>query len=232
MSLGPFEAYLQILMSILIPFLVGLVFGINYKRIRNIMPKRHDNTSIISAIVSEYTRKLTNYDSAIAELRVRLDVMESRGQKHTITQQLHSPPPTRPIVGSSDMSHDQSRQSIYEYHQDRKIEPMNEISDSIPSSYEVQNGTTEYVLKLLNERSMTSREVQQAIGRSREHTSRLMKRLHEYGFVSRDTKAKPFKYALTEASRLRPKEEYHVTQSASLDTPNVSHSSHIKSTAK
>jgi predicted transcriptional regulator len=157
--------------------------------------------------------------------------MESRGQKHTITQQLHSAP-TRPMTSLGDMSHDQSRQSIYEYHKDKKIEPMNEISDSISSSYDVQNGTTEYVLKLLNERSMTSREVQQAIGRSREHTSRLMKRLHEYGFVSRDTNAKPFKYALTEASRLRPKEEYHVTQGVSLDTPNVSHSSHIKSTAK
>jgi predicted transcriptional regulator len=231
MSLGPFDSYLQIMISTLIPFLVGLVFGINYKKIKNIMPKRHDNTSIISAIVSEYTGKLTKYDSAIAELRVRLDVMESRGQKHTITQQLHSAP-TRPIVGSSDMSHDQSRQSIYEYHKNKKIEPMNEISDNISSSYDVQNGTTEYVLKLLNERSMTSREVQQAIGRSREHTSRLMKKLHEFGFVSRDTNTKPFKYALTEASRLRPKEEYHVTQGASLDTPNASHSSHIESTAK
>jgi hypothetical protein len=231
MSLGPFESYLQILMSILIPFLVGLVFGINYKKIKNIVPKRHDITNIISAIVSEYTRKLTKYDSAIAELRVRLDVMESRGQKHTITQQLHSAP-TTPIVGSSDMSHDQARRSIYEYHEDKKIEPMNEISDSISSSYDVQNGTTEYVLKLLNERSMTSREVQQAIGRSREHTSRLMKKLHEYGFVSRDTKAKPFKYALTEASRPRPKEEYHVIQGAGLDTPNVSHRSHVESTTK
>jgi CRP-like cAMP-binding protein len=231
MSLGPFESYLQILMSILIPFLVGLVFGINYKKIKNIMPKRHDNTSIISAIVSEYTRKLTKYDSAIAELGVRLDVMESRGQKHTITQQLHSAP-TKLIVGSSDMSHDQSRRSIYEYHEDKRIEPMNEISDSISSSYDVQNGTTEYVLKLLNERSMTSREVQQAIGRSREHTSRLMKKLHEYGFVSRDTKAKPFKYALTKASRLRPKEEYHVIQGAGLNAPNVSHRSHVESTTK
>jgi predicted transcriptional regulator len=229
MSLGSFESYFQILIPILIPFLMGLVFGIYYKKIRDILPKWHDNTSTISAIVSEYTRRLTKYESTIAELSARLDVIESRGQKHTITQQLHSTP-TRPLVSPSDVAPNQSRESIYEYHRNKKIEPIIEISDSKSSSYDIQNGTTEYVLRLLNERPMTSREVQQAIGRSREHTSRLMKRLHEYGFVNRNTSTKPFKYALAEGHRLRSKEEYHVTKRSG--TSNISHDSHIESTAK
>jgi hypothetical protein len=228
MSLGSFESYFQILIPILIPFLMGLVFGIYYKKIRDILPKWHDNTSTISAIVSEYTRRLTKYESTIAELSARLDVIESRGQKHTITQQLHSTP-TRPLVSPSDVSPNQSRESIYEYHRNKKIEPIIEISDSKSSSYDIQNGTTEYVLRLLNERPMTSREVQQAIGRSREHTSRLMKRLHEYGFVNRNTSTKPFKYALAEGHR-QSKEEYHVTKRSG--TSNISHGSHIESTAK
>jgi predicted transcriptional regulator len=229
MSLGSFESYFQILIPILIPFLMGLVFGIYYKKIRDILPKWHYNTSTISAIVSEYTRRLTKYESTIAELSARLDVIESGGQKHTITQQLHSAP-TRPLVSPSDVSPNQSRESIYEYHRNKKIEPIIEISDSKSSSYDIQNGTTEYVLRLLNERPMTSREVQQAIGRSREHTSRLMKRLHEYGFVNRNTSTKPFKYALAEGHRLQSKEEYHVTKRSG--TNNVSHGSHIESTAK
>lgn len=227
MSLGSLESYFQIIIPILVPFLVGLVFGINYKKIRDIFPKWHDNTSAISAIVSEYTRRLTKYESTIAELSARLDVIESRGQNHTITQQSHSTF-TRPTVSSSDMSQpNQSRQTIYEYHKDKKIEPIIEISDSKSGSYDIQNGTTEYVLRLLNERPMTSREVQQAIGRSREHTSRLMKRLHEYGFVNRDTSAKPFKYALAEGHRMQSIEEYHVTKRPRSDITSVSHGSPI-----
>jgi predicted transcriptional regulator len=233
MSLGAFESYFQFIIPILVPFIVGLVFGINYKKIRDILPKWNNNRSTISAIVSEYTRRLTKYESTIAELSARLDVIESRGPKHTITQQLHSAP-TEPRVSSSDISPNQSRQSIYEYHKDKKIEPIIELSDSKSSSYDIQNGTTEYVLRLLNERPMTSREVQQAIGRSREHTSRLMKRLHEYGFVNRDTSTKPFKYALAESRRLQSKEEYHVTNRSSSDATSASHGSPspIESAAK
>jgi hypothetical protein len=227
MSLGSFESYFQNIIPILVPFLIGLVFGINYKKIRDILPKWHDNTSAISAIVSEYTRRLTKYESTIAELSARLDVIESRGQNHTITQQLHSTL-TKPTLSSSDISPaSQSRQSIYEYHKDKKIEPIIEISDSKSGSYDIQNGTTEYVLRLLNERPMTSREVQQAIGRSREHTSRLMKRLHEYGFVNRDTSTKPFKYALAEGRRMQSIEEYHVTKRPRSDATSVSHGSPI-----
>jgi DNA-binding IclR family transcriptional regulator len=78
---------------------------------------------------------------------------------------------------------------------------------------------------------MTSKEVQHAIGRSREHTSRLMKRLCEYGFVDRDSDTKPFTYALAEAGRLRLKERYHVTH-ASLDTSEISQSSRVGSAIK
>ena len=230
MSLYPLEFYAQILIFILIPFVVGLVLGFTFKKIRNILPKRQDNTSVIRAIVSEYMRRLEKYESTIADLRTRLDLIESRNQKHTITQQLHFAP-TRPTVTSSDISQNQSQQQPSLYVRDhKKMESMRKIT-GVSGSYGVQNGTTDYVLKLLNERSMTSREVQQAIGRSREHTSRLMKKLYEYGFITRDTNTKPFKYILTEASRLQLKAGYHVTQSAVLDTASTSHHSPMRSTS-
>jgi CTP-dependent riboflavin kinase len=56
-------------------------------------------------------------------------------------------------------------------------------------------------LKLLYERPRTSREVQHAIGRTREHTARLMKKLHDLGLVSRDINAKPFRYNITDAGQ-------------------------------
>jgi CTP-dependent riboflavin kinase len=63
------------------------------------------------------------------------------------------------------------------------------------------NSTTDYIFKLLAERPRSSREVQLAIGRTREHTARLMKKLHDLGLVSRDINTKPFRYNITDAGR-------------------------------
>jgi predicted transcriptional regulator len=230
MSLSVGEFYTQILIPIIVPFLVGLSFGFTYNRISvnigKIIPKVHKNTSVINAITSEYARRMEKYDSAIADLRVRLDVIELQNQKHLLTQQLHSTESTPSVTlvdASHDQSHDQSQHpSFHTYHRPKRVEPLREISGDVSDSNDVQNGTAEYVLKLLDGRSMTSKEVQHAIGRSREHTSRLMKRLCEYGFITRDSNNKPFTYALAEAGQLRLKERHHVTQ-ASLNASSISH---------
>ena len=88
MSLDSTPSFMQILTSILIPLSVGLALGLNYRRIRDILQGKRENTTIIKVIVSEYTRRLEKYENAIADLRVRLDIMESRGHNHAITQQL------------------------------------------------------------------------------------------------------------------------------------------------
>jgi predicted transcriptional regulator len=239
MSLSVGEFYTQILIPIIVPFLVGLTFGFTYNRIsvniRKIIPKVHKNTSVINAITSEYARRMEKYDSAIADLRVRLDVIELQNQKHLLTQQLHSTESTPSVTlvdASHDPSHDQSQHpSFHAYHRSKRVEPLREISGDVSDSNDVQNGTAEYVLKLLDGRSMTSKEVQHAIGRSREHTSRLMKRLCEYGFITRDSNNKPFTYALAEAGQLRLKERHHVTQ-ASLNASSISHLSRAGSSIK
>jgi predicted transcriptional regulator len=239
MSLSMGEFYTQILIPIIVPFLVGLIFGFTYHRISvnigKIKPKVHKNTSVINAITSEYARRMEKYDSAIADLRVRLDVIELQSQKHLLTQQLHSTE-SAPSVTLGDTSHDQSHDqslhpSFHAYHRPKRVEPLREISGDVSDSNDVQNGTAEYVLKLLDGRSMTSKEVQHAIGRSREHTSRLMKRLCEYGFITRDSNNKPFTYALAEAGQLRLKERHHVTQT-SLNASSISHLSRAGSSIK
>jgi predicted transcriptional regulator len=239
MSLSVGEFYTQILIPIIVPFLVGLTFGFTYNRISvnigKIIPKVHKNSSVNNAITSEYARRMEKYDSAIADLRVRLDVIELQNQKHLLTQQLHSTESTPSVTlvdASHDPSHDQSQHpSFHAYHRSKRVEPLREISGDVSDSNDVQNGTAEYVLKLLDGRSMTSKEVQHAIGRSREHTSRLMKRLCEYGFITRDSNNKPFTYALAEAGQLRLKERHHVTQ-ASLNASSISHLSRAGSSIK
>lgn len=64
-----------------------------------------------------------------------------------------------------------------------------------------QNSTTEYILKKLEDKSLTTREIQRIVGRTREHTSRIMKKLFEDKYVVRDMNTKPFRYTITDEGR-------------------------------
>ena len=60
---------------------------------------------------------------------------------------------------------------------------------------------TDYVLHLITNKAMTSRDIQITTKRSREHTSRLMKKLFESGLVQRNTETKPYIYSITEKGK-------------------------------
>ena len=168
-------------------FLVGMVSVMVYTKAKSAFADRRYRTdeAVVEAVVLEYTRRLRDYDSVIADLRARIDIMEVRSQ---------SP--------QNIMSH-QSRQP------QPHVAPVSEpscITQDIVIEKE-GNGTTDYILKLLAEKPRNSREVQLAVGRTREHTARLMKKLHDSGLVSRDINSKPFRYNITDAGRERLKEK-------------------------
>ena len=54
------------------------------------------------------------------------------------------------------------------------------------------------VLRLITDRSRTSRDIQITLGKSREHISRTMKRMSDDGLVKRNTNAKPYSYSITQ----------------------------------
>ena len=59
--------------------------------------------------------------------------------------------------------------------------------------------SVEHVLKLITQKPMTSRDIEMTFGsRSREHVSRLMKKLFEDGLVYRDTAGRPYLYTITD----------------------------------
>ncbi|HEV2192832.1 MAG TPA: winged helix DNA-binding protein [Nitrosopumilaceae archaeon] len=62
---------------------------------------------------------------------------------------------------------------------------------------------TDYVLRLITEKPMTSRDIQITIGRTREHASRMMKKLFEEGLVERNMQAKPFTYYITNKGKAK-----------------------------
>lgn len=66
-----------------------------------------------------------------------------------------------------------------------------------------RNGTVEYILRKLDDTSLSTKEIQLMIGRTREHTSRLMKKLYDEKLVEREISNKPFKYSITDEGRRR-----------------------------
>ncbi|HJS81703.1 MAG TPA: hypothetical protein VJ742_02590 [Nitrososphaera sp.] len=175
-------------------FFAGMAGVILYHRFAALAGRRHkSDDSITEAVVMEYSRRLREYDKAIAELRTKLDIMELKAEMpkiNVISQDVTSRAP-QPHVA-------------------RITEPpvvTEHITSQAEAKQDGQNGTTDYILKMLAERPRTSREVQQAIGRTREHTARLMKRLTESQFVERDGIKKPFHYTVTDLGRERLREK-------------------------
>jgi hypothetical protein len=177
----------DLVISGIFAFLVGMATMMVYNKIKGTFEEHRykaDGT-IVEAVVLEYTRRLRDYDKVIADLRTKVDVIEARTQPH-------------PVVVSQQTSQPQPH-----------VAPVTEpVTVTQHAAIEREgNGTTDYILKLLSNRPRTSREVQQAIGRTREHTARLMKKLYDLGLVSRDINTKPFRYNITDAGRETLKEK-------------------------
>ena len=102
------------------------------------------------------------------------------------TSHYHVISPDQTHVSNSDINASQTDGNIASHLQ---IETVND---------DHHNSTIEYILKKLESNSLTTRELQQYIGRTREHTSRLMKKLYDNKFVDRDISSKPFKYTITD----------------------------------
>jgi hypothetical protein len=166
-------------------FLAGMACVMVYARARSALADRRyrADEAVVEAVVLEYTRRLRDYDRAIAELKSKVDIMEVRSQPPQVMTSQYQP---QPHVAPASESVAVTQHAVVE---------------------KEGNGTTDYILKLLAEKPRTSREVQLAVGRTREHTARLMKKLHDSGLVSRDVNAKPFKYNITDAGRERLQEK-------------------------
>lgn len=126
-----------------------------------------------SHLVAEYSRRLREYEDVLVDLKIRLDTLEIRNS-------------------SSDVMPSVSQEASDTGHRPGTIGKSHEQEGS---------GMADYVLKLLLEGSKTARQIESVIGRSREHTARLMKKLFEMGYVSRDMTSKPYTYTITEAGK-------------------------------
>jgi hypothetical protein len=209
MFLDPHTVNLDLVMSVVISFSIGVIIMIIYNMLREQSKESNyrSGESVVEAIISEYSRRLRDYGKIIAELQVKTDTIELRMLQQSISQ--------NPNITNGGQTISQ-----YQSQWQKPTKPLNIIPKTATSQKKDINrhsSITDDILKLLIEQSRTSREIQHAIGRTREHTARLMKSLYVANLVSRDSSSKPFKYNITDAGYLQLKASYKITSSHVVD---------------
>jgi hypothetical protein len=187
----------------MIGFLISYFLKGQKALVNNTVPVQRDNNiEIIEIIENKKQLQIDNMALKVNDLQIKLELLESKlvQLENTSTYEKTSNSEQN-ITKTSDhtsqdlAAHDITQDSI------SKILPIEKAKSKSSVFNEKHNATEHYILKLILIDSLTSNEIKQAIGRTREHTSRLMKKLYELKLVDRDITTKPFKYKLTEQGK-------------------------------
>lgn len=136
--------------------------------------------AIIRSLLDDIRIRIEGRDRKIAELMVRVEVLEDRYKK---------------------LVEGEIEQLAIKIPEKMKVEEVeSKVSEEIRRVGKPQDVVL-IILRALDERPYTSNEIQRMIGRSREHTARLLKSLYEKGLVVRQEEKKPFIYRISEMGR-------------------------------
>ena len=104
--------------------------------------------------------------------------------------------------------------------------PVEIVPESAPKPPKVErapnmssDNIVEAVLRLITDKSRTSRDIQITLGKSREHISRTMKKMTDDGLVERNTNAKPYSYSITQMGLSKLSGSGSVAQTIAPQTP-------------
>jgi CRP-like cAMP-binding protein len=168
--------------------LIGLY---SYYKIRPFIKTKSEITD------SSQLERLEYYERQLIDMKIRLDVMEMQDSEQKtedpnleLKQFLEKLAKNQQIIEKS--STEPLKTEILRDEKPISIHRMPNLD---------HNNAIDYVLHLITDKAMTSRDIQITLKRSREHTSRLMKKLFEDGYVQRNTNTKPYTYSITKKGK-------------------------------
>ena len=182
----------SVLLGVVLAFLGGLVTLYLYTKLRRVgVAERFNPTNF---------ERVDFYEKELIDMKIRLDTMELDGESYTspglgkkTNVVLEKPINNRPKPKFVTKPISQPRT------------PNMSFEDSV-----------EHVLGLITKGPMTSRDIEVTFGgRSREHVSRLMKKLFRDGYVDRNTSSRPYAYTITEKGRNRASSKENVVYAVS-----------------
>ena len=174
-----------VILSVVLPILIGVFSFFVYLKIRQFSASNREN--------KVDSKRLEFYERQLIDMKIKLDAIEIEN----LDNSYHTSPPRF--------------ESGVEERSQEVPTPRPNVVKTTPKPVESRRRTpnmgfddvVETVLGLITDKSMTSRDIQVTLGRSREHISRTMKKLFVDGFVERNMQTKPFSYSITEKGRQR-----------------------------
>jgi predicted transcriptional regulator len=165
---------------------------------RDIKSRDERDYKMKDMLIEGYLHKFDEYNEIISELRSKLDVID---QKINSEKNIIKDNELAATNKSSDIVKDRSHKVIS--HNSMPVtKNLNVTGEEIAFEEEdsLRANTVDSILRML-EVPLTSREIQRKINKSREHTSRLLKKLYSENIVMRDESVRPYKYKITDEGR-------------------------------
>ena len=175
----------DVILSVIIAFLVGLGGLFFYYKLLPLI-KTNENTN------ASQKERLEYYERQLIDMKIRLDSLEIQGlEEKTEDSNLELKQFLEKLAKNEVKEEPVAQASI--------IPDEPKTSPRMPNLD--HNNAIDYVLHLITNKAMTSRDIQITLKRSREHTSRLMKKLFEDGYVKRNIDSKPYTYSISEKGK-------------------------------
>ena len=171
----------NVILGVILPIFVGLFSLFAYLKIRQISGSNAQNKAEME--------RLEFYERQLIDMKIRLDAIDIESISNT-------PEIPRNFAGFEDRIHQSVPTATV---REEKSVPVTTQPRRTPNMS--LDNTVEVVLGLITDRTMTSRDIQITLGKSREHISRTMKKLFEDGYVERNIRTKPYSYSITQKGR-------------------------------
>jgi hypothetical protein len=172
---------------------------INHKVTPTVTPT--DAEIEVSAIVSEFTQRLRRLEEGLVDQKVKMEILELRTSRV---------PREVVVLAPNAYSKAEDNSNSFDNSERPSPEKIGLLSGIRTSSQKDRSGVDEKLgiteteaLRLVFEGrgKISAKEIQQRIGRTREHTARMMNGLFHDGLVERDVTSRPFSYSITERGR-------------------------------
>ena len=181
-----------IILGIVLAFLGGLVTLYLYTKLRV--------AGVAEKIKPSNFERIEFYENQLIDMKIRLDAIELEGESYT-----------KPNLGKT------TNRLLEKHieHNPKQSFAAKPVTQSRTPNMSFEN-SVEHVLGLITKGPMTSRDIEVTFGgRSREHVSRLMKKLFRDGYVDRNTSSRPYAYTITEKGRQRANSKENIVYAVS-----------------
>lgn len=179
----------EVILGVILAFLVGMGGLYGYFKIRPFIKTKTEVND------STQEQRLEYYERQLIDMKIRLDALEMEGLEQKTGEKEADLKELLKGLTNNQVSEERTKPES----EVEKKPQLKKIQETVPESD--SNDITEQVLRLITNKPMTSRDIQSALKKSREHSSRFLKKMFEEGYVDRDTKSKPYTYSITQKGK-------------------------------